>query len=190
MEKRPFDIIETERLVLKPVEATFPNAVMVYDLIKKNWDHLTKFLTGLLKLKSPEGEFVFLEENKQSWEKQERCAYGIYTKEGQFIGTCDVFGIDYKREAAELGFMLFQDFTGKGYMTETIKAVTDNFFKRGFYRLSAIMDTENIPSEKVVLRCGFVKEGVLRGWRYNPTLKSYRNVYCYSKIRPDWEKEQ
>ena len=52
------------------------------------------------------------------------------------------------------------------------------------------MDTENTPSEKVAIRCGYTKEGVMRQWHYNPTLKSFRDMYLYSKLKSEWEKQR
>ena len=58
MDKIPFDEkIETERLILKPIEPTFANATMMYDIFQKNGSNLTKFLIGLLNVKRPEDEF-------------------------------------------------------------------------------------------------------------------------------------
>ena len=66
----------------------------------------------------------------------------------------------------------------------------DNFFKRGFNRLTVVMDTENTPSEKVAIRLGYQKEGIMRESHYSPIFKSYRDLYLYSKLKREWEKER
>ena len=100
---------------------------------------------------------------------------------------CEVLDIDYEKESAELGYMLFQDYTGKGYMTEALRAVTDNLFKRGFNRIEIAMDTENTASEKVAIRLGFTKEGIMRQWHFNPSFNAYRDMYLYSKLKQEWK---
>ena len=113
--------------------------------------------------------------------------YAIWTKNGDFIGCCDLK--QYPDLEAELAYWLAEKYTHKGYMTEAIKGIEKNLFDKGFNRLSIIMDVENAASEKVAIRLGFTKEGIMREWSYNPTFNSYRDMYLYSKLKDDWEKE-
>ena len=117
-------------------------------------------------------------------------AYAIWTKDGNFIGACDFHSVDYDLPSAEIGYWLAEEYTGKGYITEALKAMEDNFFKRGFNRLTVVMDTENTPSEKVAIRLGYQKEGIMRESHYSPIFKSYRDLYLYSKLKREWEKER
>ena len=115
--------------------------------------------------------------------------YAIWTKDGTFIGTCDFHSVEYDLQSADIGYWLAEKYTGHGYITEAVNAMADNFFKRGFNRLTIVMDTENTASEKVAIRCGFTKEGIMREWHYNPTFDAYRDMYLYSKLKKEWEKE-
>ena len=190
IKRTPFKTIETERLILKPHKVTFEYAVMVYNIIKENKAFLTRFLDSLLKAKSPEDEYAFFLDCEKEWKNMEAPTYGIWTKEGDFIGTCDFHNVVYEQYSAEIGFWLAKKYTGKGYVTEAVKALEDDFFKRGFNRLTILMDTENKSSEKVAIRCGYTKEGVMRQWHYNPTFKSYRDMCLYSKLKSEWEKQR
>ena len=188
IEKKPFNIIETERLILKPHEATFEYAIMVYNLIKENWNFLTRFLDKMLNIKRPEDEYAFFVDCDKKWKDMIAPAYGIWTKEGLFIGTCDFHSVDYDLQSAEMGYCLMEKYIGKGYMTEAVRALENEFFNRGFNRLVIIMDTENTASEKVAIRCGYTKEGTMREWHYNPTFKSCRNMFLYSKLKSERER--
>ncbi|MBO5997536.1 MAG: GNAT family N-acetyltransferase [Alphaproteobacteria bacterium] len=191
IEKTPFDEkIETERLILKPYDRTFECAIMLYNAIKNNWDFLTRFLYKMLNTKSPEDEYAWLVSMSEKWKNMDGPCYSIWTKDGKFVGSCDLHSMDYERQTADVGYWLQQEYAGKGYMTEALKALEDNFFARGFNRLTIVMDTENTPSEKVAIRCGYTKEGVMRQWHYNPTLKSFRDMYLYSKLKSEWEKQR
>ena len=75
-------------------------------------------------------------------------------------------------------------------MTEAVKTLEDEFFARGFNRIVIAMDTANTPSEKVAIRCGYTKEGIMRQWHYNPTFKSYRDMCLYAKLKSEWEKQR
>ena len=75
-------------------------------------------------------------------------------------------------------------------MTEAVKAIEENFFNRGFNRLTIVMDTENVPSENVAIRCGYKKEGVMREWQYNLVLQSWRDMNLYAKLKSEWEKQR
>lgn len=190
IEKKPFKIIKTERLILKPHEVSFENAVMLYDIIKENGKFLTRFLPNLLKAKSAEDEYAFLTNCNENWKNMNSPAYGIWTKDGTFVGCCDFHNVEYENHSAEIGYWLDKKQTGKGYIAEAIKALEKDFFKRGFNRITLIMDTANKASEKVAIRGGYVKEGIMREWHYNPSFKSYRDMYLYAKIKSEWEKQR
>ena len=191
MEKTPFDEkIETERLILKPYDLTFETATMLYDTIKQNWNFLTRFLDKMRTATAPEDEYAWISKMNEKWKNMDGPCYAIWTKEGQFIGSCDLHSMDYETQSVDIGYWLAEKYTGKGYITEAIKAVEDNFFKRGINRLTIIMDKENKASEKVAIRCGYTKEGTMREYHYNPSFNSFRDMYLYSKLKKEWEKEK
>lgn len=188
MDKIPFDEkIETEQLILKPYDLTFKMANIVFNTIKENWDFLTHFIYNMQNIKAPEDIYAFFVKENEKSKNMDGICYAIWTKDGDFIGCCDLK--QYPDLEAELAYWLAEKYTNKGYMTEAIKAIEKNLFDKGFNRLSIIMDTENAASEKVAIRCGFTKEGIMREWSYNPTFNSYRDMYLYSKLKDDWEKE-
>ena len=191
MEKTPFDEkIETERLILKPYDLTFETATMLFNTIKENWDFLTRFLYRMRIATAPEDEYAWIYKMNEKWKNMDGPCYAIWTKDGAFIGACDLHSVNYETDSADIGYWLAEKYTGYGYITEAVNAMADNFFKRGFNRLTIVMDTENTASEKVAIRCGFTKEGVMRQWRYNSKLQSWRDMYLYSKLKKEWEKER
>ena len=190
IEKKPFKIIKTERLILKPYEVTFENATMVYNIIKANGKFLTRYLPSLLKAKSPEDEYAFFADCNENWKNMKSPVYAIWKNDGTFVGCCDFHNVEYENRSAEIGYWLDKKHTGNGYVTEAVKALEDDFFKRGFNRITLIMDTANKACEKVAIRRGYTKEGVMREWHYNPTFKSFRDMYLYSKLKSEWEKQR
>ncbi|OMP03996.1 hypothetical protein CCACVL1_02216 [Corchorus capsularis] len=64
----------------------------------------------------------------------------------------------------ELGYVLASKYWGKGIVTRAVKMVADTIFEEWPHleRLEALVDVENVGSQKVLEKAGFQKEGVLR----------------------------
>ena len=61
---------------------------------------------------------------------------------------------------AEVGYMLFPEYNGKGIVSEALQRVVEyGFNEMKLHSIEAILDPENTGSEKVLLKNGFVKEG-------------------------------
>ena len=74
---------------------------------------------------------------------------------------------------------------GKGYASEAARLVVDYLFlNRNIERIEAITDTRNIPSQRVLEKCSFQKEGTLRKARF--VAAAYRDCYIYSLLREEW----
>uniref|UniRef100_A0A803Q1A3 N-acetyltransferase domain-containing protein n=1 Tax=Cannabis sativa TaxID=3483 RepID=A0A803Q1A3_CANSA len=64
----------------------------------------------------------------------------------------------------ELGYVLGTKYWGKGIATEAVKMVSEIIFKEWphLVRLEALVDVENIGSQRVLEKVGFLREGILR----------------------------
>lgn len=89
------------------------------------------------------------------------CFLIIENESGRIAGTINLSQIF--RGAflnAYLGYYLFEGFTGRGLMTEAMKAVIEFAFEEfGLHRLEANIQPRNTASRKLVETCGFKKEG-------------------------------
>ncbi len=88
----------------------------------------------------------------------------IFLKEqDKLIGTFGVINIDERKGHAEIGYGLSPNYWGCGYFNETLDVVLNHLFnERGFCRVSAITQTNNVPSINALKKAGFKIEGVLR----------------------------
>ena len=91
----------------------------------------------------------------------------VFSKEtGRAIGYCDIttqFRDDL--QYAKIGYTVFNNYWGKGYGTEIVKAIVKIGFEQlNFHRLEAHINLDNPASEAVVRKCGFCFEGVRRGF--------------------------
>lgn len=72
------------------------------------------------------------------------------------IGHYRIFPENYR---CEIGYMILPEYNGKGITTEAVKlALQYGFDELQMHSIEAIIDPENIASEHVLLKNGFVKE--------------------------------
>ena len=76
---------------------------------------------------------------------------------------------------------------GKGYASEAVKLLIDYLFStRPLERIQATIIVENLPSQQVVEKLGFTKEGTMRK---NDFVKGrFVDTLVYSLLREEWEK--
>ncbi|ONI26311.1 LOW QUALITY PROTEIN: hypothetical protein PRUPE_1G016700 [Prunus persica] len=81
---------------------------------------------------------------------------------GQLVPFCSNSGSDRCR--GELGYVLGSKYWGKGIATQAVKLVADTIFKEWTHleRLEAFVDVDNVGSQRVLEKSGFLREGVLR----------------------------
>ena len=108
---------------------------------------------------------------------------------GRLIGSCGLHH-DHKRMnpgVRMLGYVLDDEFWGRGYMTECAKALIDfGFRKMGLDLISVYHFRENARSKNVILKCGFHFDGVIHQARL---LYDGRVVddMCYSLSKEEYE---
>ncbi|KAF2200624.1 acyl-CoA N-acyltransferase, partial [Delitschia confertaspora ATCC 74209] len=71
------------------------------------------------------------------------------------------------KHVAELAYWIGEEWAGRGWTTEAVRGLTEWVFEgsgmeRGWTRLWARVVRENVGSRKVLSRCGYRDEGVLR----------------------------
>jgi len=73
-----------------------------------------------------------------------------------------------RKKCAELGYVLGSKYWGKGVATYVVKQVVKVAFCELSYleRLEALVDVENVGSQRVLEKAGFQKEGVLRKYLF------------------------
>ncbi|CAN8247667.1 unnamed protein product [Cochlearia groenlandica] len=88
------------------------------------------------------------------------------------IGTISVTPVDKIRgeigyvigSKKEIGYVLARKYWGQGFATEAVRVVTAEIFKEmpEIERLEALVDVENVGSQRVLEKGGFTREGVMR----------------------------
>lgn len=135
-------------------------------------------------LVSPQRTRLQFKENGLSSEGHETLL--IVNKSDEMLGKIWHFTSVPYFNAREIGYTLFDvEQRGKGIVSQAVKLLTDYLFSsRQINRIEIRMDTNNIASEKVAIKCGFIKEGTSRGANY--VRGRHVDMHIYAKLREEW----
>ena len=107
---------------------------------------------------------------------------------GELIGTLGFYGIDHVNRRAIVGADLMKKHWGNGLMSEALCALVNYAFKEiGLDRIEASSDSQNRRSLRLMERCGFKKERVLRQRFYYKD--AFHDDVIYSLLKEEWEKQ-
>ncbi|KAK6130214.1 hypothetical protein DH2020_036024 [Rehmannia glutinosa] len=89
------------------------------------------------------------------------------------------------RHRAHVGYAIGSDHWGLGIVTAAMKMAIPSVFEKFPFivRLEALVEEENVGSQRVLEKVGFVKEGFLRKYGFNKG--EIRNMLIYSFLRTD-----
>ncbi|MEY9866547.1 ribosomal-protein-alanine N-acetyltransferase [Peribacillus sp. B2I2] len=175
-----FPLIETRRLILREVTIEDAGDMFKYlsdtDVVKPMgldpcqtvndvWDEIKWY------------ESIFKEGTGIRW--------GITLKDsGKVIGSCGFLNMVSKHHRAEIGYELSKDHWRKGIASEALEAVVMYGYRHfQLERIEALIEPANSPSQKLVEKQGFRREGLLRHYEY--TCGKFDDLYMYSLIKED-----
>ncbi len=155
----PFPILKTQRLLLRQVSTNDADAILS---LRSN-DEVMKYIPRpYLKTKEEALELIAMFDDKI--EKGIGINWGIcfLDEPEKLIGIIGHYRLKPEHYRAEVGYMIFPEYGGKGIVSEALQKVIEyGFEEMKLHSIEAILDPENIGSEKVLLKNGFVKEGHL-----------------------------
>jgi len=90
-----------------------------------------------------------------------------------------------RRDWQVLGYFLVEEQRGKGYGTEAVRMIVDYVFMNyNVVRIQAEIHPDNIASQRVLLKNGFMMEGVIRKSFFSRGV--WRDTVLFSIIRDEW----
>lgn len=105
--------------------------------------------------------------------------------QGEVIGECWVYLIEQNR-MAKVAFRIATAQKGQGYATEALGAVVEFCFeKTELMRLWTDVDVRNAASIRVLEKCGFRREGLIRQGKM---VSSWCDYYLYGLLKSDRRK--
>ncbi len=100
---------------------------------------------------------------------------------GDLVGRCGVIRLDWKNRVAEVAIMLGTPYRGRGYGTEAMALLTAFCFREmNLHKVKVSVFDFNAAAIRCYEKCGFVREGVLRGEIFRDG--AYRDVVLMAKI--------
>lgn len=106
----------------------------------------------------------------------------------RMIGSIGLTGFNSYQSRIEISYDLAKEFWNRGIMKSAINAVVKYAFENFHYgrinRIEAFTSTANEPSKHLLLKTGFVLEGVLRQHRYHRG--NFVDVCSFSMLRSDY----
>lgn len=104
----------------------------------------------------------------ESYCKSDYYRWAIILKETNIcVGQIAFFLIDNKNHFGEIEYCIGKEFQGKGLATECTKALIDfGFNEIKLNKIQICHKANNIPSKRVIEKCGFTYEGTLRDFFY------------------------
>ncbi|WP_149207690.1 GNAT family N-acetyltransferase [Flavobacterium johnsoniae] len=155
----PFPVIETERLLLRRITNDDVNEVFE---LRSNPETM-KFIPRPL-VKDNEDALLHIAMIEEKIETNIGINWAITLKDNpKLLGIIGYYRMQPENYRAEIGYMLSPDFHGKGIIPEAVNVLLKYGFENlKLHSIEAVIDPENHASEKVLQKCGFVKEAHLR----------------------------
>jgi ribosomal-protein-alanine N-acetyltransferase len=182
--------IETERLLLRPfIEDDCPAMLRI-----QSNPIMTKF--------TPDEPWMSIEDAINFL----RFAHGLYKDENiiegfryffavvekcsnQVIGYCGLGGPEFNRTLTEVFYSIDQPYWGKGYATETTKALLNyGFVQLDLNKIVGFAEKDNIASLRVLEKAGLKRKGLISGLQKH---YDYFNGECYFELdKNEWLNNQ
>ncbi len=154
--------IETERLILRPF--CYEDG----DSMIRNWagDDCVQMMYGEPSYKTPEAVKGLLDKYIGGYSDGYYFRWAVIEKASdECIGQAAYFLVDKNNNFGEIEYCIGTAFQGKGYATEAAGALLEyGFNKICFHKVQICVRPSNIPSRKVIEKCGFTYEGTLRDY--------------------------
>jgi RimJ/RimL family protein N-acetyltransferase len=130
-------------------------------------------------------ERTWLQRYEQGHEDGTRAGFAIVDEaDGDFLGLIALVRLDREGREAEAGYIVAPQARGRGIAARALGLLTDwALGDLGLERVELRITTDNLASQRVADRCGYVREGVLRSVHFKQGLRS--DLAVYSRLAGD-----
>jgi RimJ/RimL family protein N-acetyltransferase len=164
------DEIIGERVVLRLWRES--DAEAFHAEVDRSRDHLARWLPWPDYYHSVADARPFVRRSSAQWLLCEEFHFGVFTREGQLLGSVGIRSRNWRVPSFEIGYWLGQSHEGKGYASEAIRC-----------------DAANERSAAVARRCGYVFEGTIRNDAMLGT-RLIRDPLGFSMIPEDYQRRK
>jgi RimJ/RimL family protein N-acetyltransferase len=162
-------VLTTARLTLRPL--AYADLPALFAAIDASRSALEAWLPWAEGVRSPDDLRVFVDRTMR--ENADGAGHRAFFDAGMLAGHISLESVDHGNRAAELGYWIRTDRAGRGLTTEAARALLAWGFRHlDLHRVTAYTDAANAASARVLDKCGFRREGLVRqrtrapgGWR-------------------------
>lgn len=155
-----FPLLSSENLVLKKIEdAHLEEVFVIYDN-EKVFEYC-----GIIPKHNIQTVQKMIGHFDRDYQKKSRVKWGIFqrSKSDTLVGIIEAMDFNQKVNMVTIGYFLAQDYWGLGIATEAVKTLVKFLFEEvNINRIQAEVMPLNGTSKKVLLKNGFLQEGLLR----------------------------
>ncbi len=175
----PFPILETERLMLRRV---LPSDVKEMFELRSNPETM-KYIPRPLVTNYDEA-LAHIKMMEDKIETNEGINWAITLKgDDKMLGVIGHYRIKPEHYRAEVGYMILPEYHGKGITTEAVQCVVAyGFNTMQLHSIEGVIDPENEASQRVLQKCGFVKEAHFKENEFYDG--KFIDAVVYSKLNP------
>lgn len=155
-----FPILESEQLLLKKIEVS--NLEEVFGIYSNN--QVFEYC-GIIPKHNKDTVKNMIGHFERDFGKGTRVKWGIFLRDNPetLLGIIEAMDFNQKVNMVTLGYFLAEAYWGKGIATQTVQAVVKYLFETvEVNRVQAEVMPFNERSKRVLLKNGFMKEGMLR----------------------------
>lgn len=157
---KEFPVLESEKLILKKIEDV--NSQEVYEIYSN--DKVFEFC-GIIPKHNIQTIINMIGHFERDYNKKSRVKWGIFQKNAnnKLVGIIEAMDFNQKVDMVTIGYFLAQPYWGKRIASEAVSKLIEFLFEKvNVNRIQAEVMPANEVSKKVLLKNGFVKEGLLR----------------------------
>ncbi len=174
--------ITTPRLLLRPPKAG--DGAAISEAKRESWSELQKWMPWAKGEIDEVQDEILARQNHAKFITREDLMLLAFDKNNpeRLIGSTGLHRMDWNLRIFEIGYWIRSSETGKGYASEIATSLTlyaFNALKASKVKINAAQG--NAASQRVIEKCGFVKEAVLKK---DDTLPNGQVVdtYCYARF--------
>lgn len=153
-------LLSSQNIVLKKIEdAHLPEVFAIYDN-EKVFEYC-----GIIPKHNIQTVGKMIDHFDRDYQKKNRVKWGIFQKShsDKLVGIIEAMDFNQKVNMVTIGYFFAEHYWGKGLATEAVKILVKFLIEEvNINRIQAEVMPLNEASKKVLLKNGFLKEGLLR----------------------------
>ena len=179
--------LETDRLILRDYETEDSDAYF-----KLKSDSKTMYYLQDIKLSAKEEadkEFANVLKDKENKDRKFYFFNVELKSSHEQVGSVGYTVVDNTPlgKIVHAGYFIYPQFWNNGYVTEAFKKVLEfAFIENDVYRVTTGCLAENVGSEKVMIKCGLIKEAEHIEWEWHDG--KMKDRLEYRLLKKEWEK--